>query len=151
MACDKPHNNLSQFFITLDKCDWLNGKHTIFGKVTGNTIYNVLKMGEVEVDGADRPLDSLRVTKIEVLWNPFDDLLPRSRPAVQDRQDDSKKKKGASKAVAVRDSKLLSFSAPDDEDDEEEVIQGERFYSMRRTAQHANKQPVLAALNSSEI
>eukprot|EP01039_Chlorochromonas_danica_P007885 gene7885-8697_t len=123
MACDKPHNNLSQFFITLDKCDWLNGKHTIFGKVTGNTIYNVLKIGEVEVDGADRPLDSLRVTKIEVLWNPFDDLLPRSRPVAQDRQEDSKKKKGASKAVAVRDSKLLSFSAPDDEDDEEEVIQ----------------------------
>ena len=28
-----PRSNKQQFFITLDSCDWLNGKHTIFGKV----------------------------------------------------------------------------------------------------------------------
>ena len=33
MASSGPRGNLSQFFITLDKCDWLDGKHTIFGKV----------------------------------------------------------------------------------------------------------------------
>lgn len=27
------HSNGSQFFITLDRCDWLDRKHTIFGKV----------------------------------------------------------------------------------------------------------------------
>ena len=27
----------SQFFITLDACDWIDRKHTIFGKVVGNT------------------------------------------------------------------------------------------------------------------
>lgn len=31
-----PHSNGSQFFITLDKCDWLDKKHTIFGKVMTN-------------------------------------------------------------------------------------------------------------------
>lgn len=30
---DKPNSNGSQFFVTLDRCDWLDKKHTIFGKV----------------------------------------------------------------------------------------------------------------------
>ena len=48
MANDnKPHTNRSQFFLTLDACEHLGGKHTIFGKVTGDTIFNVLRMGEV--------------------------------------------------------------------------------------------------------
>lgn len=28
-----PDANTSQFFVTLDSCEWLNKKHTIFGKV----------------------------------------------------------------------------------------------------------------------
>lgn len=28
-----PNSNGSQFFMTLDRCDWLDKKHTIFGKV----------------------------------------------------------------------------------------------------------------------
>jgi peptidyl-prolyl cis-trans isomerase SDCCAG10 len=32
---NEPHTNRSQFFFTLDNADWLNMKHTIFGKITG--------------------------------------------------------------------------------------------------------------------
>jgi len=71
--------NGSQFFITLERCDWIDRKHTIFGKVGGHTIYNALQIAEVEVEG-DRPLDPApRVLKTEVLWNPFDDVAPRAR------------------------------------------------------------------------
>lgn len=37
---NKSNSNHSQFFFTLDACEWLRGKHTIFGKITGNTIFN---------------------------------------------------------------------------------------------------------------
>ena len=29
----RPHSNGSQFFVTLERCDWLDKKNTIFGKV----------------------------------------------------------------------------------------------------------------------
>jgi peptidyl-prolyl cis-trans isomerase SDCCAG10 len=45
-----PNTNRSQFFFSLDECRWLDGKHTIFGTVAGNTVFNLLRMGEVEVD-----------------------------------------------------------------------------------------------------
>jgi peptidyl-prolyl cis-trans isomerase SDCCAG10 len=45
MANGGKDDNGSQFFFTLGQCEWLNGKHTIFGKVTGKTrVANVLLM-----------------------------------------------------------------------------------------------------------
>ena len=35
MASNGPHTNGSQFFVTLSNCEWLDKKHTIFGKITG--------------------------------------------------------------------------------------------------------------------
>lgn len=74
---NKSHTNTSQFFITLDKCEWLNKKHTIFGKVAGATIFNALRMGELETDSNERPLEPPRITSVEVVENPFDDIFPR--------------------------------------------------------------------------
>ncbi|KAJ7548364.1 hypothetical protein O6H91_07G008900 [Diphasiastrum complanatum] len=72
-----PNSNSSQFFMTLDRCDWLDRKNTIFAKVTGETIYNLLKLGDLETDKDDRPLDPPRIISVEVLWNPFEDIVPR--------------------------------------------------------------------------
>jgi peptidyl-prolyl cis-trans isomerase B (cyclophilin B) len=47
MANAGPNTNGSQFFITHIATDWLNGKHTVFGKVkTGQDIVDSVKQGD---------------------------------------------------------------------------------------------------------
>ena len=41
------NSNDSQFVITLDRADELHGKHTLFGRCVGDTVYNVMKIGEM--------------------------------------------------------------------------------------------------------
>ncbi|CDP08294.1 unnamed protein product [Coffea canephora] len=113
-----PNTNGSQFFITLDRCDWLDKKHTIFGKVTGDSIYNLLRIGEVETDKDDRPLDSPpKVLSVEVLWNPFEDIVPRLASSKSSQSSKVETEKKDTKQKATKKLNLLSFG---DEAEEEE-------------------------------
>jgi peptidyl-prolyl cis-trans isomerase B (cyclophilin B) len=47
MANSGPNTNGSQFFITHIKTDWLDGKHTVFGKVLkGQEVVNGIRQGD---------------------------------------------------------------------------------------------------------
>ena len=144
---NRPHTNQSQFFITLDACEWINRKHTIFGKVTGNTIFNVTRMGTMEVDEKDRPLDPISIKSIEVLNNPFDDIVPRDLTTVKDSnkyidrnaiaQEEAKK---STKIKAIKNLNVLSFG---DDEGEEEVFVG-KLHSSHDSKQKRPKDKLIA-------
>ncbi|XP_043919300.1 spliceosome-associated protein CWC27 homolog [Protopterus annectens] len=117
MANAGPHDNGSQFFFTLGRADELNNKHTIFGKITGDTVYNMLRLSEVEVDKDDRPVNPHRIRHCEILYNPFEDIIPRSnRRHKRDKKEEEIKK---FQSKGTKNFSLLSFGEEAEEEEEE--------------------------------
>lgn len=66
MANSGPNTNGSQFFITLAPTPWLDGKHTIFGRVKSGL--GVLKrMGGVRTGEEDRPVEEVRIVRAYIV------------------------------------------------------------------------------------
>jgi peptidyl-prolyl cis-trans isomerase B (cyclophilin B) len=67
MANAGPDTNGSQFFIvTAEACPWLDGKHTVFGRVSGS-MEAVDEISGVDIGPGDKPRDDVVIERVELM------------------------------------------------------------------------------------
>ncbi|OAD57017.1 Peptidyl-prolyl cis-trans isomerase CWC27 like protein [Eufriesea mexicana] len=113
----------------------------VFGKVTEETIYNMLKLEEALVGENDRPLYLPRFIKTIILNNPFSDIIPRIIVQESEEVKDNSK----TKTTAVKDFNLLSFGEEAEEDEEESVILNKKFTRKGKSAHDHLTDPKLSS------
>ncbi len=120
-------SNGSQFFLTLGETRELEGRNTLFGRVVGDTVYNLMKMGEAELqagEGSERPVYATKITGAEILVNPFEDMVVREVKVRAEVGQLREGKKGKKKGGKV----LLSFVGEEGDDGVEgPVLRKEKF------------------------
>ncbi len=116
MANTGKNDNASQWFITLDATPELQHKNTLFGRVVGDTLFNVLKIADLETNANERPLYPPTISYMTVIVNPFTDIVPRSYQPIH--QENDAPKHTESKHKNPRKEVALSF----DHDEEETTI-----------------------------
>ena len=60
MANSGPGTNGSQFFITYKSANYLDGKHTVFGRISSG-LSTIQRLGSARTDGKDRPMEPVKI------------------------------------------------------------------------------------------
>ena len=130
---NKPNSNGSQFFITLEKCEEMNKKFTIFGKVTGPTYFNAVNISNLTADEDGKPImnnkeEIPKIVNTEVVINPFKDLKPtvdietiEKRTKINNKAEDNNVKKKKKKKLKIKNiTDKMFFNIDDDEEENED-------------------------------
>ena len=126
----RENDNGSQFFLTLGATPELEGRNTMFGRVVGDTIFNVLKMGEADLEreGSERPMYPTKVTGAQILVNPFEDMVRTERKVKQTAKETGRAEEREIKKAKKKGGKtLLSFGAEEGGEEEAPVVRKEKF------------------------
>lgn len=141
MANAGKDDNASQFFFTLAATPELQNKHTLFGKITGDTVFNMLKLEEGIIRD-ETPEYPHKILKTEVLNNPFTDIVPRIVEKDEETAGESSKKKKNDKGV--KDYKLLSFGEEAEEDEVETSRENVRYSGKSKSTHDILDDPKLS-------
>lgn len=110
--------------MTVDSCTWLDRKHTIFGKIEGPTLYNLLKISELPTKD-DLPIcDPIpKIERVIVITNPFEDIVPRNLSLKEKFESNTKKELPPVPKLraTLKDTNLLSFDQQDDDNAQNSV------------------------------
>ncbi|KAI4169293.1 MAG: hypothetical protein LQ343_005791 [Gyalolechia ehrenbergii] len=125
----RKNDNGSQFFLTLGATPELEGRNTMFGRVVGDTIYNLMKMGEAELiaEGSERPLYPTKIVGAEVLVNPFHDMVKRDLSRTKSSTSKSQEKEAKNKSRKKGGKTLLSFEDDEAVEDGAALLRKEKF------------------------
>ncbi|KAL9188280.1 hypothetical protein ACHAXT_006658 [Thalassiosira profunda] len=111
MANSGPATNGRQFFITYKSCAHLNRKHSVFGKVAGG-LEILRRLEEVPTDKqTDRPLETIRIEKMEILENPVAEALEIERKRIMKKKEEKRHSDRSLKAAALGGSSSPSKTA----------------------------------------
>ncbi|KAH8697806.1 putative peptidyl-prolyl cis-trans isomerase [Talaromyces proteolyticus] len=114
----------SQFFITLGNTErQMNGQCTMFGRIEGDSIYNMVKIAEAElVEGTERPVYAVKVIGCEVgEMGQFAGKLKKRDKIAKAMESKDEKVTAKKKKKAKGGKTLLSFGADEAEDDGEDL------------------------------
>lgn len=107
MANRGPKTNTSQFFILYKSASHLDGKHTVFGKLTDASLATLKKIEEVATDSGDVPLEPIRIIKAGIIFNPLD-----THALAAERASEAQKQAKKEQAIRDRTERGLWYSNP---------------------------------------
>ncbi len=74
MANKGPNTNTSQFFLTLDDCQYIDKKYTIFGRLVGG-FATLDKIGQSLIDLNQKPIKEIKIISTIVYGNAYREVI----------------------------------------------------------------------------
>lgn len=120
--------NGASFFFTLGPAPELQNKHSIYGRLKGDSVYHLVDLNECPVDEDLVPISEKKIIETIVQENPFPELVPRANFARVKASHDSEQEQKSydsqdylePKLEIKASSKKLSFYQDDSDGEEDE-------------------------------